>query len=453
MAPLNPNNLNGQLGGAYGSTPAPVTNALSPGQFGGATSYTPPPPPAPTYNQPTATPTTISALSTPAAIKAFQTSQGLTPDGILGPQTMAAYVKSQPGYNATPSGSQFGSSSGSAMGTTTSTAMSTAANSLTALYDTKTGFLTPAGVAAGAPAVNPGDPSAQASTPVTSVNSGQSLLSTTGGSNGTTIQHFTNGGQDTYQNGQLISSTAGNPVNIVSSTIDSNTGNTVNTLSNGQTTITPPSPAVAGLYTSASNATTQETNNFNDQLSALNLTTQQQLQQNATNKANAMAAAEANYDSINSGSDWIGSDKAEYLNSVGAPFDQNATNIQADANIQIKSLNDTHSANLKNINEQLQTGIQTNNSNIYTQASSTLSDIEKGAPVSDYDKQDLINQFVNSGMSLQDATLKVEEATLLGQNVNNKTLTTEARQEQAQYIGLWKNDLATMTDPTISSQD
>lgn len=438
----NPNATPGILASAP-ATPTVIQPGASMSNVGPA--YTPPPPPAPTYNQPTATPITISALSTPAQISAFQTANNLPVTGTMTPATSTAYVKQSPGYVATPSGSAFGSSSGSMMGSTIAGASASAANSLTALYDTTTGFLTPAGVAAGAPAVNAGDPNAPKA---------KSTIPTVDANGNVTLPS----GQVINSQGQTIKPATATPPNtptITASVTDSN-GNVTNTYSDGTSQVTPVSPTLAPLYGQASVATTQETNNFNDQLSALNLTTQQQLQQNATNKANAMAAAEANYDSINSGSDWIGTDKAQYLNSVGAPFDQNATNIQADANIQIKSLNDTHSANLQNIQTQLQSGIQTNNANIYNAGLDTLQSLEKGdgTPLSDFDNATLVQQLTTGGtMTVPQAQLEIQTALLQAQTSQNKVLNTEQRQQQAQYISLWKNDLSTMTDPQTASSD
>lgn len=238
---------------------------------------------------------------------------------------------------------------------------------------------------------------------------------------------------------------------VVSQTAPDSSGGYTATYSNGTTAYVPPSPAVAGLYSQATSATQQETTSYNDQVNDATTAYNQQLQQLQEQMQNAQTAAEANYDTNNP--EGSGSDKSEYASSVAKPFLEAIANLNADHQNNITDMADTHTANLQNIQTQLQSGIQTTIANTVSQGQSSYSEWQKSLAGDGTDDptigaQALLNANASNPaytyqMALNEANSAIGKQTI----ATDKTLSTEDRANKTQSLDSFYKGIAQITTP------
>lgn len=239
---------------------------------------------------------------------------------------------------------------------------------------------------------------------------------------------------------------------IVSTSAPDASGGTYSTMSNGTSVYNPPNPATAGLYSQANNTKSTATAQYNNDVSAATSAGNAEVAQLEKQKADAMAGAEASYDTNNP--EGSGSDKQTYAAGVATKYDSAIEAAKNKLQTNLSNLSIAHTSNLQNIDEQLQTGINTNMANIVSQGQTTLKELEKGdGTMSEYDKSTLIQQLTSGGMNYDQARLAVEGALQQGRIANDKTLTTEARQEQSVNAGILKSSLASVTDVAAAAND
>lgn len=240
---------------------------------------------------------------------------------------------------------------------------------------------------------------------------------------------------------------------IVSQTAPDSSGGYTATYSNGTTAYVPASPAVSGLYAGANTATSQETTSYNNQVNDATTAYNQQLQQLQEQMQNATTAAEASYDTNNP--EGSGSDKSEYSSSVAKPFLEAIANLNADHQNNLTDMASSHTANLQNIQTQLQSGVQTYNSNVYSAGTDTLKELEKGdGTISDDDRATLIQQLTTGGtLSPDQANLEIDSALQQANTAQNKTLTAEQQKGQTLAQSSFKSMIANSDDVQSLSQD
>lgn len=216
------------------------------------------------------------------------------------------------------------------------------------------------------------------------------------------------------------------PVTVTSDSM----GGTRTTYSDGSTSYTPPSPAIASLHSQYDAAVSQETTTYNNLKAQQDASYQQQLSELKTQEEQAQTAAEVNYSTNNP--EGAGSDKSEFLSSVTKPFSDAINDLNQNHTLNLQQLTDNHTANLQNLSTQLQTGIATNQANIQTTGKTNYTEWSKGL----------------AGDGTDDPTVGAEA--LMAQNSGNPAYTWDMALSQANSA-INKQTIA--TDKTLSAED
>lgn len=342
------------------------------------------------------------------------------------------------GYTAPASSSAFGSSAGVGMASTLNSSLNSASSSLTPVYDTATGFLTPYGVSIGAKAAQPNDPNAPATSSTTTTNTnnntsqGSSSISLYANPTPTTNQPINNGLYNTDASGQIVPATNSGGVTYPTTGVN---------------------PALVPTYQGANDATATANAQYQSDLAAQQRQLQANIDQLNLDKQNAIAAAQASEATNNP--EGGGSDSANYLAEVGSKYDTAISNATADMNTQLTNLSIAHNSQLNTINEQVQSAVATNTANTYNAGLTTLQTLEKGdgTALSPEDNNTLLAQLTAGGLTPQQAQLQIDSSIAQAKTTQNKTLTTEQRQAQSAAITALNGSLSRITDSQVASQD
>ena len=182
---------------------------------------------------------------------------------------------------------------------------------------------------------------------------------------------------------------------------------------------------MASLTTQYNNGVSLENSNYEQLVNDANAVYAPQYAQVQKDKANAIKGAEASWDASNPGSS--GSDKEEFIASVGSQYDNAIQQMSATHQANMDNLYQTHSGNLLGLSSSYMSAQNSLNANIaaqYQQNFTNLNTMLANAPVTPENVDTYLQTAINAGMTPDEAiayltspsykseTLNIDEAKL-----------------------------------------